>query len=496
MQGVYKIGPTGNYPTITAAVNVLKINGVGNHVILELQTTYTGTGEVFPLTFNAIPCVDNSKTITVRPETGATNLIITSNISAIVDLNNARYIRFDGRPGGTGTTRALTIASPFNTVVLFRNDASFNNFNYVNIAGGGVQLSTSNMSITNGNNDNIIQNCAIYNSTSLIANGVSSVGSAGKKNANNKILNNLIYNAANGVGLGANNSAWEISGNHIYNTIGSFVSATGIYISDTTSSGFQIHNNFIGGSAPNCGGTANTYMSFTGIKILAGTTAYNSIQGNTVANIKVTATWQGNYFAGISMHRGKFKCGDVTGNTIGSQTTTNNIVVRGEDDFRFYGIVAGDNDFFDGGVDTCYIMNNKIGGFYGYQADFNFSQNNIIAGIYIKSQQSGFAEVSNNTIGSPSTYFSILHTGWEPLQTYGIFDDKIFSQSWQPENKISNNEIVNLAGGAVGIFTDKGKPKIQNNVIHHLYGNATLSYPRITIRHLGTGGCSGLAGFR
>ena len=113
MQGVYKIGPTGNYPTITAAVNVLKINGVGNHVILELQTTYVGTGEIFPLTFNNIPCVDNSKTITVRPEIGATNLTITSNTSAIVDLNNARYIRFDGRPGGTGTTRELTFASPF-----------------------------------------------------------------------------------------------------------------------------------------------------------------------------------------------------------------------------------------------------------------------------------------------------------------------------------------------------------------------------------------------
>ena len=478
MQGIYKIGPTGNYPTITAAVNILKINGVGNHVILELQTTYIGTGEILPLTFNNIPCVDNSKTITVRPEIGATNLTITSNTSAIVDLNNARYIRFDGRPGGTGTTRELTIASPFNTVVLFRNDASFNNFSYVNIAGGGIQLSTSNMSITNGNNDNIIQNCAIYKPASLIATGVSSFGSAGKKNANNKILNNLIYNAAYGVSLGANNSAWEISGNHIYNTIGSFVSAKGIYINDTTSSGFQIHNNFIGGSAPNCGGVPNTYMSFTGIEVMAGINTFNSIQGNSISNIKVTATWQGNYFAGISMHKGKFKCGDVTGNTIGSQAATSNIVVRGEDDFRFYGIAAGDNDFlgFGTGVDTCYIKNNKIGGFYGYQADFNFSQTNFIVGVYIRSQQNGFVEVSNNTIGSPTTYFSILNSiDFSSGYSYGVYNDGGY-QNWQPENMISNNEIANLAGGAVGIITRKGKPKILNNVIHHLYGHETQNY--------------------
>ena len=478
MQGTYKIGPTGAYPTITAAITALKANGVSDAVILELQTTYSATTETFPLTFNNISCVDNSKTITVRPEIGATNLTITSNVSTIVDLNNARYVHFDGRPGGTGASRALTIASPGNIVVHLRNDASFNNFNYVNIAGGGVLFGSSNLSVTNGNNDNMIQNCAIFNATSMITNGVNAIGSPGKKNSNNKILNNLIYNAANGVYLGANNSAWEISGNHIYKTIGNFVAGNGVFINDTTSSGFQVHNNFIGGSAPNCGGTANTYMSFTGIKVLAGTAAYTSIQGNTISNIKITATWQGNIFTGISMHRGKFKCGDVTGNTIGSQTTTQNIVMRAEDDFRFYGIAAGDNDWIGGGgVDTCNIRNNKIGGFYAYQADFNFSQTNFIVGIYIKSQQNGIADVSNNIIGSPTTYFSILHTiDFSSLHTYGIFDDKQ-NQTWNPDNNISNNEIANLAGGAVGIFTLKGKPKIINNLIHHLYGHETQDYP-------------------
>ena len=140
MQGTYKIGPTGAYPTITAAITALKANGVSDAVILELQTTYSATTETFPLTFNNISCVDNSKTITVRPEIGATNLTITSNVSTIVDLNNARYVHFDGRPGGTGASRALTIASPGNIVVHLRNHASFNNFNYVNIAGGGCTI--------------------------------------------------------------------------------------------------------------------------------------------------------------------------------------------------------------------------------------------------------------------------------------------------------------------------------------------------------------------
>ena len=477
MLGVYKVGPTGNYLTITAALTALKANGVANNVFLELQPTYTSTGETFPLTFNGISCLDNSKTVTIRPETGATELIITSNLSTIVDLNNSRYIHFDGRPGGTGTIRGLTISSPFNTVVQFRNDASFNSFSYVNIAGGGVLFGTSNLSITNGNNANIIQNCAVYNATTVITNCIRSLGSPGKKNSNNKVLNNFIYNATNGVSLEANSSAWDISGNHIYNTTGTVVTATGISINDTTSSGFQVHNNFIGGSAPNCGGSPNTFNSFTGIRVLAHNATYNSIQGNTVANIKVTANWQAHYFAGISMHRGKFKCGDQTGNTIGSQTTTGSIIVRGEDDYRFFGIVAGDNDFVGGGgVDTCYIMNNKIGGFHGYQADFNFSQSNLLAGIYLKSQQSGFADVSNNIIGSPTVYYSMSHMiDFSEQRTFGIFDDKGY-QTWYPDNKISNNEIANMAGGAVGIFSQNGKPKILNNTIHHLYGHETLDY--------------------
>jgi len=91
MQGVYKIGPTGNYPALTAALSALRTTGVGNNVILELQAGYSGAGEIFPLRFKNIPCIDSLKNITIRPEAGATTRTISSgNAIATIDLDSSR----------------------------------------------------------------------------------------------------------------------------------------------------------------------------------------------------------------------------------------------------------------------------------------------------------------------------------------------------------------------------------------------------------------------
>ena len=64
------------YPTIGAAVTDINTNGLAGNVILELQAAYVSTVETFPLVINTLGSPSN--TITIRPETGATALSITS----------------------------------------------------------------------------------------------------------------------------------------------------------------------------------------------------------------------------------------------------------------------------------------------------------------------------------------------------------------------------------------------------------------------------------
>jgi hypothetical protein len=108
--GTMTVGPTGTFSNLTTAITNLTACGYTGNIILELQTAYVSTGETFPLTFGTALGSSVSKTITIRPTTGATNLSITSaNITGTILVNGADYICFDGRAGGAGTTKNLTL---------------------------------------------------------------------------------------------------------------------------------------------------------------------------------------------------------------------------------------------------------------------------------------------------------------------------------------------------------------------------------------------------
>src|SRR5204863_2044936 len=99
-------------------------------------------------------CGSPSNTITIRPETGATALSITSaNATATLDLNGAATpfgptnVIIDGRAGGTGPSQ-LTIANTATAGLAVRliNGASRNTIKFCTITGvnntttGGVVL--------------------------------------------------------------------------------------------------------------------------------------------------------------------------------------------------------------------------------------------------------------------------------------------------------------------------------------------------------------------
>lgn len=476
MGGLYKIGAGGNFPTLTAALDTLRAKGVSSAIILELKANYTSAGESFPINFGGIPCIDNIKTLTLRPEAGAGLLQInTAGVSSAINLTNARYITIDGRAGGIGSTRSLTIKNISFPAVIFSNDASYNNLRFLNISGDGIHMNGSTQNVTNGNIENTIEYCSISSSISIGNTGFKSQGTIGKKNRNNRLLNNHIYNYRKGIFLAANNENWEIRENQLFNELTVNSNYTGIEIYDSTSGGFQIKQNVIGGSAINAGGSDNKYTSFVGIDMITSKNVFSSIQGNTIRNFKATSDYLNAPIAGILLTSGKFKCGDEVGNVIGNSSFPRTITIEANNTFNFYGIGIGNGHVFGtSGVDTCIIENNRIAGIRAYYGPSFYLDNGLVAGIYLAEQNSGHAEIRNNMIGDPAAYLSIWNSIFSSsIKTYGIYLNQD-NQTYLPENIISGNTIANLGWGATGIYQHRGKSRIMGNKIHNLYGYENL----------------------
>jgi hypothetical protein len=237
ISGTKSVGPTGDFATITAAL----AGGISGATILELQSTYTSTGETFPIAFPL--CSNSGSTLTIRPEVGATGLVITSsNTIATIDLNGVSYVAIDGRPGGLGTTSQLSITNTSiatgGTAVRFINDANNNILAYLSLksafasaTGGVVVFGTG---VTNGNDNNTITFCnidggagATASPTTVATNGIYSSGSATTtllNNSSNTVNNCNFFDyfspslASTGILISAGSTDWVITGNSFYQT--------------------------------------------------------------------------------------------------------------------------------------------------------------------------------------------------------------------------------------------------------------------------------------
>jgi hypothetical protein len=200
------------YNTISAAVADISGCGITRPAVIELSNNYVGTGESFPITLRAVSGM--SSTNTIRPETGATvNLSANVPTNPIFSINGGTYWNIDGRAGGAGTTKSLTIenisTSLLSPGILLINGAQYNTITYCNIKSaststtfaGTVAFSTSTASI--GNSFNTVSYCNISDastgtSTSSITSSPTGTSLADARfNNNNTITYNNIYNFYN-----------------------------------------------------------------------------------------------------------------------------------------------------------------------------------------------------------------------------------------------------------------------------------------------------------
>ncbi|MCW3083862.1 MAG: hypothetical protein JWP12_1228 [Bacteroidetes bacterium] len=499
--GSYTIGPTGTFATVTDAVNSLNTRPVTCSVIFELETTYTGAGESFPISI--LYTGSASATAIFRPITGAGTLTTAGDPgsgNALINFNGADYVTFDGRPGGAGSTvnwvlRNSRTASIVGPAIQFSNGATNDVLQYVrtesqNSAGTSGTIYISSYPLWAAGNNNItIQNCDITKYTSATTTHVNAIyayGQTANPNSYIQVLNNNIHSftpaitseatgvTVTGTGLNTNyGDNWTISGNSFYldcveqqlyrYTVINFIPGLG-------SAGNTISNNYIGGTAPLCGGSTwttavggagNTIQTFEGIYVTAGSTA---ITGNTIQSISLTGMG-GTSYGAIHLANGSSSgVYSIANNLIGSTGTCNSIQNAGQ--WKTVGI------WCDNTCGTVSVTNNTIANMTEINA---LNAAATLTGIY---SDCGSNTITGNTIynltGAVTTSVAQLYIAHDG-SVVGIADKSINSGSTQT---ISNNTIYNLkstyTGGTAnklyGIYTVIGEPGQT-----HVY-NANLIY--------------------
>ena len=409
---------------------------------------------------------------------------------AMIRLNGVRRVTIDGN-NGLGA-KYLTFrnksSATVNPVVQFQNETGVDTLKNCTIEGanygtssGLVYFSTTTVGTGNGNDSICVNSCDIRDrsdSTAVYANGIYSLGTSTTLqtyNNFNSIINNNIYNYfydagsfIAGIYLSSYNSNWNISGNSFYQTVSRSIPANAtsicdIYVTSTLNNDIKITNNYFGGTAPLCGGTALTYTgagaySLYPIYLSVGLLAQSSIQGNTFQNVNLTtspAASSSSLYRPVYVASGYVNVGNLSGNTIGSGTGTGNITLTTNTSTATYTIAM----IYHLGIGA--VMNNTIGSIT--IGGTSLGTADLYAGIYWSNSTVGqIYTVSNNLIGSLTTANSILATN---QVNYHAIRGIYYLNGTGTVSYLTNNIVANLTStstisGTTGLVSIYG---IQHN---------------------------------
>ncbi len=468
-----------DYTTITAAFTDIQTNGLGGPVILELKSGYSSTT---PLSLGYLG-TSATNTITVRPATGATSCLLSSfSTLPAVDFSGSRFVIFDGRPGGVGTSKQLTIENNQSNgmAVRFINEGSNNTVMYSIVRGSNTSQTSgvvvfSTTTGTQGNDNNTVSYCDLRDGSTTPVNIIYASGTStttNQQNSGNVISNNNIFNFFSvissfaAIRVSTGNTDWTISGNSIYQTATRTPTTGnphyGIQV-NTSGSNFNITQNYIGGTAPNAAGGAWTMNGssatrLTGVELGLGLTGTSSVQGNIVTNLNLTTT--SNPLTGINITSGNINVGTVTGNTIGSGAGTGSIVGTSSGS-GIDGIVSSSSGVIN-------ISNNTIGSITTIGSTVN-------SAVYIKGISVGAGSpitVANNLIGSLTTANSLNASSTGGQSVSGISGSPAFGGSLSITGNtianLNNSGIATFGGQTVGINASSGMITISGNTVRNL----------------------------
>ncbi|MGC9330813.1 MAG: GEVED domain-containing protein [Bacteroidales bacterium] len=461
LSGTYTVGTAGDYTTLKAAFDDINVYGLSGDTYLKVISNTTETAEA---SLNEwVDCAGNSGyTVTIYP-TGATRTISGNIATSLVTLNGADNVTIDGRLDMTGTENSLVFSNSNTSgaTLEFTNAACNNTVQYATIRGatvsetnGVVYFGTAGAT---GNNNNTIMECDIRDDATEPLYGIYSKGTAGKPNSDNYIYSCNIYNffeygfISRGIFLYTANTRWTLTGNSLYQTNsrtdGAFY---GISINDSNGGEFMIEENYIGGTAPLCGGSPMTYnyssygIMFEGIIITCNSVGVSVIQDNVIQNIdfnSAVVTTDGSQYViwtGIDIWAGRV---DVIGNTIGDDSTGSiNISIDNDLNYPPYEGTAWNNGIWHNGEGN--VIDNSVGsitfdGTISTQCGFNAIE---YVGTMISDQM-----ITGNTVGHATTANSIqFASGTTPAMTMGGI---YFGTDGDFLTTVARNTVANINNG-------------------------------------------------
>jgi len=477
LNGTYTVGVAGNYPTLTAAIAAYNASCLTAPVIFELiDGSYPS--ETYPLTISNNPSASSINTLTIRPASGVTGIVLTSNNAvATIDLNRARYIIIDGRPGGTGGKDmkiANTHTAGGSSVIRFINDATGNVVCYSILEKAGQGINTadqvvlfSTTAFSTGNDNNNIDNCDLKDGATTYQAGVRCNAST---NDGNIISNNNIYNfynsSASSFGISLPNftsgTNWNITGNSFYQTVPRAPSS-GSPTPVSVFAGNSISGNYVGGSAPQCGGSAWTISgsgapAFVGIEVNGGSAAY-TVSNNTIANILLS----GSSTSGIA------RCNMIQTPSSGSSGMTSNNVIGSSTSYGSITINSAVATPFQSSPERTQITGITGGGTITGNTIGSIVVNctNSAATAYLRGIEGGTV-ISHNLVGSETIANSLFlnssqttdYSSLVGIQSSGLIDSNIVA------NLGAQSLYANVT--TTGIYTQSAT--IRGNVVHH-YSN-------------------------
>jgi hypothetical protein len=434
LSGTKTVGSGGDYTTLKAAFDDINSFGLSGHLYLEVISNTTETAEASLGEW--VDCAGNSGyTVTIYP-TGGTRTISGDIATSLVTLNGAHKVTIDGRLDMTGTANSLVFSNS-NTAgatLEFTNAACNNTLQYATFRGASVSGTNGVVYFgtagTTGNNNNTLLECDIRDDATEPLYGIYSEGTAGTPNSDNLVSACNIYNfyengsISRGIFLYTGNTRWSLSGNSLYQTSsrtdGAFY---GISIDDSNGGEFMVDENYIGGTAPLCGGSPMTYnyssfgIMFEGIIVTCNSVGVSMIQNNVIQNIdfnSAVVTSDGSQYViwtGIDIWAGRI---DVIGNTIGDGST-GSINVSIDEDLNGAGGTAWNNGIWHNGEGN--VIDNSVGsitfdGTISTQCGFNAIE---YVGTMISDQM-----IAGNTVGHATTANSIqFAAGATPAMTMG-----------------------------------------------------------------------------
>ncbi len=493
LTGTYTVGNGGTYTLLSDAIKAINTNRLSGNVILSIISDIEDTASV-ELNYSS----PNPYKITIQPSTEILRNISCRKPENYIQFNGSTYVTIDGKGPTTGTGKYLRFINKdsLGGIFNFINGAQYDTLTNLIIEGTCISLTKGVINLgastgfANGVRNIVISNNDIRDrsdSLSIPAIQIYSSATNDLPNGNISIINNNIYNFRRSgiyINTTGNRGGWNITGNHFYyNAI--IVPALGdlvpiMFIPGATAENNEISNNYIGGSAPACGGTAwqsPNGINWVAMNINSGIDLGTSIQGNTIQNINMSTTATVD-FVGVRIESGKVTVGNVLGNTVGHPTTPNSIVVGARLTLAIYA--------FTSSLGEITIANNTV-------ANINGTGTSNTAGVRGISIQggAGLPNIYNNMVYNLTS--SATNTSTLTSCVMGI---GLNSGSEASPAIIRNNTIYNLSSVAAsantfptGIILDNGSFNglVEGNRIYNITNTSTGATAAISGMHIAGG---------